>query len=205
MKLAMFKDTETSGLPLFSEPSEDPRQPHIVQLGARLVDLEDRKVISTIDLIIRPDGWTIPDEVAAVHGITTEKAQAVGVDEAVAIELLLDMHSRCEFWVAHNATFDQRIVRIACKRFHGDERADAWKAAPYECTQNLSSPIMKLPPTERMKAAKRFHHKSPNLREAFKFFTGRELENAHSALADVDAAMAVYFGILDGITEPVAA
>jgi DNA polymerase-3 subunit epsilon len=155
--------------------------------------------------VIRPDGWTIPDDVAAVHGITTEKAKAVGVDEALALEILLDMHSRASVWIAHNATFDQRIVRIACKRFRGDEVADAWKAAPYECTQNLSSPIMKLPPTERMKAARRFRRGSPNLREAVRFFTGRELENAHSALADVDGCIAVYFGILDGITEPVAA
>lgn len=28
MKLALFYDTETTGLPLFSEPSEHPGQPH---------------------------------------------------------------------------------------------------------------------------------------------------------------------------------
>jgi DNA polymerase-3 subunit epsilon len=195
--MILFTDTETSGLPLFNEPSDDPRQPHIVQLAARLVDLDTREIISTIDLVIRPDGWEIPDEVAQVHGLTTERAAVVGVDERLALDMLLDLHGRSQFWVAHNAPFDQRIVRIACKRFHGDERADAWKDAPFVCTQSLATQIMKLPPTERMIAAKRFHYKSPNLREAFKFFTGRELEGAHSALADVDAAMAVFFAIFD--------
>ena len=38
MKLAIFYDTETTGIPLFSEPSEHPGQPHIVQLAACLVD-----------------------------------------------------------------------------------------------------------------------------------------------------------------------
>lgn len=31
-------DCETTGLPLFKEPSEDPRQPHIVELAAMLID-----------------------------------------------------------------------------------------------------------------------------------------------------------------------
>lgn len=35
---AIVYDTETTGLPLFSQPSEDPRQPHIVQLAAIVVD-----------------------------------------------------------------------------------------------------------------------------------------------------------------------
>lgn len=38
MNPALFFDTETTGLPLFEQPSEDPRQPHIVQLAACLVD-----------------------------------------------------------------------------------------------------------------------------------------------------------------------
>ncbi|HEY8351659.1 MAG TPA: hypothetical protein VIK87_03855, partial [Sphingomonadales bacterium] len=60
----LFYDTETTGLPLFSEPSSDPRQPHIVQAAAVLVDAGTRKAISSINLISRPDGWEIPEEVA---------------------------------------------------------------------------------------------------------------------------------------------
>ena len=53
MNLALAYDTETTGLPLFKEPSEDPRQPHIVQLGALLVDLDTRKTIASMDVIVR--------------------------------------------------------------------------------------------------------------------------------------------------------
>jgi DNA polymerase-3 subunit epsilon len=197
MNLALFADTETNGRPLFNDPSDDPRQPHIVQLGARLVDLDTRKIISTIDLVIKPDEWEIPEDVAAVHGITTERATAVGIDELLAIDMLMALHERAAFWVAHNATFDQRIVRIALKRFANDEAADAWKSAPYECTARMSTPILNLPPTAKMIAAKRNHAKTPNLREAFKFFTGRDLEGAHSALVDVDACMTCYFAMKD--------
>lgn len=197
---ALVFDTETSGLPLFHEPSEDPRQPHIVQLGARLVDLDTRKAIATIDLIIKPDGWTIPADVAAVHGITTEHALDVGVPESLALQMLLAMWERCDLRVAHNETFDQRIVRIGLKRatiapLMG--RSDAWKEGAAECTARMSTPICNLPPTAKMIAARRNHAKTPNLAEAFEFFTGNKLEGAHSALVDVDACIAVYFAIKD--------
>lgn len=197
---ALFFDSETSGLPLFNEPSEDPRQPHIVQLGARLVDLDTRKAIATIDLIIKPDGWTIPADVAAVHGITTEHALDVGVPEELALQMLLAMWERCDVRVAHNETFDQRIVRIGLKRAKIAAlmgRSEAWKEGPAECTARMSTPICKLPPTAKMLAANRKHPKTPNLSEAFEFFTGNKLENAHSALVDVDACLAVYFAIKD--------
>lgn len=87
MNLALFYDTETTGLPLFKEPSEHPDQPHIVQLAACLVDLDTRKTIASMDVIVKPNGWTIPAEVSAIHGITTEHAMDVGISEAMAIEL----------------------------------------------------------------------------------------------------------------------
>jgi len=74
MDLKLFYDFETTGFPLYSEPSGDPRQPHITQVGARLVDVSSPTltVISTIDLIVKPEGWIIPDEAAALNGITTD-------------------------------------------------------------------------------------------------------------------------------------
>jgi DNA polymerase-3 subunit epsilon len=197
MKLALFYDTETSGLPLFNDPSEDPRQPHIVQLGALLVDLESRKTISSMDVIVRPDGWDIPPDVAAVHGITTEYATAVGIPERVAVQMFLDMWDNRPR-IAHNETFDARILRIAIMRALDHEAADFWKAGVAQCTQVLSTPVLKLPPTPKMRAAGRNHFKSANLREAYQFFTGNELQNAHSAMADARACMEVFFAIQDG-------
>ena len=65
--LALVYDFETSGLPLFSEPSDHPNQPHVVQVGAQLVNMDTRIVVQSLDVIVRPVGWTIPDEVAQVH------------------------------------------------------------------------------------------------------------------------------------------
>lgn len=195
MRTALVYDTETTGLPMFHEPSDDPRQPHIVQIGALLVDIDSRKVLSTLDVVVKPDGWTIPDEVAAIHGITNELAGDVGVSESLALGMLLDLWAGRPR-IAHNESFDARIVRIAQHRYDESE-VDAWKAGAAQCTQVLSTPILKLPPTEKMIRAGRNHHKSANLGEAYRFFTGKELDGAHSAIVDARACMDVFFAIQD--------
>lgn len=196
MNTALFFDTETSGLPLFREPSEDPRQPHIVQLGALLVRLDTRRVLSSIDVIVRPEGWVIPDDVADIHGITTELAAEVGVSESLALGMLLDLWECADFRVAHNESFDARIVRIAQHRFDC-AALRVWDEAPAQCTAKLASPIMQLPPTEKMLRAGFRHFKTPNLREAHLHFLGRALEGAHSAMADARGCMDVFFAIQD--------
>lgn len=197
MKLGLFYDTETTGLPLFEQPSEHPDQPHIVQLAASLVDFDTRKTVASMNITVRPNGWSIPDDIAAIHGITNEFANDVGVPEEAAIEMFLDLWRPAapRLRIGHNEQFDARILRIGILRHFDLTGADCWKAGLAECTQQLSTPILKLPPTERMRAAGRNHYKSANLREAYKHFTGRDHVDAHSAMADVQACMEVYFAI----------
>lgn len=194
MNPALFFDTETTGLPLFKEPSEHPGQPHIVQIGALLVDLDTWQILSTLDVMVRPEGWTIPEEVSKIHGITTEMAGDLGVPESLAAEMLLDLW-RGRLRVAHNEQFDARIVRIACMRHFEPTQADEWKEGKAECTALLATPILKIPPTARMKAAGFNKFKTANLGEAFQHFTGRELVGAHSALVDAHACLEVYRAI----------
>ena len=202
MNLALFYDTETTGLPDFKAPSEAAHQPHIVQLAALLVDLDTRQTIQSMDVIVRPHGWTIPDEVAAVHGITTEHAADVGIPERLAVEMFMDLWNNRNR-VAHNEQFDARILRIALMRHQGNifnspsgkSVPDIWKEGRAECTARMATPICALPPTDKMKAVGRFHHKTPNLGEAYRHFTGNDLQNAHSAMADVLACRDVYFAI----------
>ncbi|APW38484.1 hypothetical protein RD110_15795 [Rhodoferax koreense] len=199
MNLALGYDTETSGLPLFSSPSEHPDQPHIVQLAGLLVDLDTRRTVASMDVVIRPEGWVITEEMAAIHGITHEHAMDVGIAEDLAVEMFMALWAGRPL-IAHNESFDRRIVRIAQHRFpehFSDQQRDDWKACKAHCTQILSTPILKLPPTPKMVAARRNHHKSANLGEAYQFFMGKPLENAHSALADTRAALDVFFAIQD--------
>ena len=189
MNLAIFYDTETTGLPDWKSPSGDDCQPHLVQLAALLVDLDDKKVIQSMDVIIKPDGWEIPDDESAVHGITTEHAEQVGIPEKLALEMFLSLWGQ-RMRISHNKTFDQRIIRIATKRYCDEETIDAWaEKETHQCTMLQAKPIMQMPPKNR------FGYKPPKLSEAYEFFTGNELEDAHTALADTTACMDIYFAM----------
>lgn len=205
MKTILFYDTETTGLPLWNLPSEHPDQPRVVQLAAELCVEETGDTLQQMNMIILPDGWTIPDDVAAVHGITTERAMAEGIAADLAVAHFIDMWTEADQRAGHNESFDMRMLRIELMRhgFYSMQTigtppvpfADYWKAAPAYCTQGNSVKILNLPPTPKMVAARRKGPKSPNLGEAYQFFTGQPLEGAHDAMNDVRAAKAVYYGI----------
>lgn len=203
MKNILFYDTETTGLPIWSQPSEHPDQPRVVQLAAVLCDEETGEELQEMNMIILPDGWTIPDEVASVHGITTERAMDEGVAAGYAVDHFIELWKEADQRGGHNESFDMRMLRIELMRspIYSMQAvgelpfADYWKQAPAYCTQTNSTKIVNLPPTAKMLAARRKGPKSPNLGEAYEFFTGRKLEGAHDAMVDVRACKAVYYGI----------
>lgn len=178
--MIIFYDTETTGLPDFKAPSESEHQPHIVQLAALLVDPATGKTINSIDVIIKPDGWIIPDDVTEIHGISTELAMDVGVSEKLALEMFMDMWGGRKR-VGHNESFDARIIRIGLMRY-GSDLAEVFKAGEAECTMRLSTKACGL-------------GKAPKLSEAYRHFVNEELENAHSAMADALACRDIYFSI----------
>lgn len=185
----LFYDTETTGLPDWKSPSESDSQPHIVQLAAILADSDTREVIDHLNLIVRPDGWVIPDETIAVHGITNEMAAEQGVSEVEALEAFLNLWGGC-LRVAHNKTFDQRIIRIATKRYCDEEAIEAWANKDnHECTMSMSKPILKLGTRGR------YGYKAPKLSEAYEHFTGSPLEGAHNAMIDAEACMEIYWAM----------
>lgn len=185
MKAVLFFDTETTGLPDWKKPSGSEGQPHLVQLAAILANLETREVIATLDVIIKPEGFEISKEMSDIHGITNEHALKVGIPEKLAFEMFIAMcgdHKR----VCFNRTFDQRIIRIAAKRFASEEVQNKWaEKDDFECAM--------------MGTQKIIGGKWPKLAEAYKYFTDKELVNAHSALADTQGCMEVYWGMQDAV------
>lgn len=188
--MILFYDTETTGLPLWREPSEHPDQPHIVQLAALLC--LDGVEIASLNAIVRPDGWTIPAETTAIHGISQERALVEGISEHQALAIFMCMVQFAERRVAHNESFDARIIRIALHRYRFSQ-AEEWEAGPPAyCTMRASQDLCKLAPTAAMAASGRLWNKPPKLGEAYQHFFGEDLSGAHDALVDVVACKRIY-------------
>ncbi len=181
--MRLFFDTETTGLPLWKMPSTHEGQPHLVQLGAVLVDPEGREV-SVLNLLVNP-GVSIPEETSAIHGITTERAVAGGVSERMALALFFKMAEMAGEIVAHNLGFDQRIIRILALR---EGKLELYQRAfdrPTYCTMRAATPVCCLRGTRG--------YKWPKLTEAYEMLVDPAgFEGAHDALVDVRACMKVY-------------
>lgn len=180
----LFFDTETTGLPLWKEPSDHPDQPHIVDLACELW-LGDQ-MAEALDVIVNP-GVEIPEDVAAIHGITTERAIAEGIAKAEAVERFHDLVKRADLLVGHNVSFDIRMMRIETARVTGEK----WdNPLPTFCTMRKATNHCKI---EKAKARFSGDWKWPNLGEAFLHFTGEPFEDAHRAAPDCAAARRIYF------------
>jgi DNA polymerase-3 subunit epsilon len=186
-------DFETNGLPLWNVASDDPRQPHIVQMA--LVAYTDTGLEMTHDcVIVRPDGWTITPELTAIHGISYQRAMDEGIPEKAAAEMYLDTMTDAVLRVAHNINFDVRIARIALLR-SGYARGliEKLEARPQFCTCETAKPIVKAPLTQKQIAAGFGGFKSPNLAETMRHFFDEEIKGAHDALVDARCSGRIYF------------
>lgn len=185
----LFFDTETTGLPKLGLPTDHADQPHVVQLAAILTD-DLGNEMAQINVIVKPDGWGIPDRAAEVHGITTGKALKYGISEIVAAGAMYDLCCAADTVVAHNIEFDRQIVGTMFAR-----AGWGWRLPErQECTMLTATPIVNLPPTERMVAAGYGHKpKAPSLAECIRHFYGEEIDGAHDALVDVRACKRIYF------------
>lgn len=177
----IYFDVETTGFPRSADtPLSD--CPHVVQIAALLVD-EQFGEVASFSAIIKPDGWTIPDEVAEIHGITTEKAMAVGIPIASAMEMFFRLAAISHQAIAHNVVFDVKFVgyeadRLGCR--------NSLLTMEHACTMRLSRPICQIP------EARPGRIKNPSLIEDHQHFFNEGFDGAHDALVDVRACHRVH-------------
>lgn len=206
MKALIF-DTETTGLPDYKLPVNHPSQPYIVQLAAILAD-DNGDTVSELNVIIKPENWSVPTGAAEVHGIPTEKAEEFGIPISVALTAFKELYLRADYLVAHNIAFDLRML----KRYAKDQDNFFFQQghAVNFCTKIAMTDVCKLPPTEKQIAARKRHenpdgtykwsppggwpkYKDPTLTESYWHFFTEEFEGAHNAMIDVEACKAVFY------------
>lgn len=186
----LFFDTETTGLPDFKKDMNHPSQPRIIQLAAILT--HESTIVAELNCFIKPDGWTVPEEVTKIHGITTEKCEQYGIPMREALALFNAMKLIAKARVAHNISFD-KVMMAREATFYGLEHNS--EGLESFCTMQLAKPICKIPPTDKMMAAGFKGFKQPNLQETYRHFFGTEFEGAHDALVDVRACKEIFFQI----------
>ena len=113
-------DTETTGIPDRNAQWETDfaEYPYIVQLAWVIGDVSESH-------IIRPAGWEIPDDVVAVHGITTEYAMEHGEPFVFVIDRFIAFAQKARLICGHNIHFDTGIIKANILRELGHEYYDA--------------------------------------------------------------------------------
>lgn len=177
----LFFDTETTGIPdrAAKWDIDFADYPHIVQLAW----LHGCKVESHI---IRPEGWEIPEDAEAVHGITMEYALEHGEPFILVIEQFINDCHEAGLLCGHNIHFDTSIIKANILRELGREYYDAEgvEDALYKGKRiDTMRPTMKWVDARMANGRLKF----PNLTELYSRCFPGETFPAHDALEDVKA------------------
>jgi DNA polymerase III epsilon subunit-like protein len=123
-------DTETSGLPNYAAPADDPSQPRLAQFGGFVLQQVQSSPhlfneVDHIDYLVRPDGWEMTDGATAVNGLTTERL----LEHGLPVRALLDWYSEkialgCTV-VSYNAQHDCKVMRGELRRAGMDDLFEA--------------------------------------------------------------------------------
>jgi len=173
----LFFDTETTGLPKnYKAPATDINNwPRMVQLAWHVYN-ENGNMIDSVDYIIKPEGYMIPKEVSKIHGISTERAIAEGHELQMVLEKFNEQIEKAQFLVAHNISFDEKIVGAEFVRKQINSQMLSKKRI---CTMNSSVDYCKLPGP--------YGYKWPKLSELHKKLFGEYFADAHNAAEDIKA------------------
>jgi DNA polymerase-3 subunit alpha len=192
-EMFLIFDTETTGLPKkWKAPLDDfDNWPRMVQLAWQCHDIEGNFLFAK-NHVITPDGYTIPDDVVAVHGISTEIAHEKGIPLEDALRDFMEDVRNSKSIVGHNVSFDINIVGCELLRCEMDEQ-ELVKASSLD-TMTGSKEFCDL--------KRRGQLKNPTLTELHTKLFGVPFAEAHNAAADVEATSRCFLELIrvDGLS-----
>lgn len=175
----LFFDTETTGLPRnWNASVEDlDNWPRLVQLAWEFY--KDGEKINSADYIIKPEDFFIPKESSKIHGITNERAENEGALLQVVLKEFQNLAKQADFLVAHNISFDEKIIGAEFLRKNMENVLPAKQTI---CTKEISTDFCAI-----SHANGREGYKWPKLSELHIKLFGTEFADSHNAMADVSA------------------
>ena len=173
----LFFDTETTGIPRdWNAPITDYENwPRLVQLAWLLYDTNGN-LISQEEVIIKPNGFSIPIEASNVHGISTAKALECGIDIELVLKQFEEQCLKSKFLVAHNINFDSKVM---ASEFMRNFSINPISELQFLCTMESA--------TDFCKIEGYYGYKWPKLSELHLKLFGVDFDGAHDALADIEA------------------
>ena len=182
----LFFDTETTGIPrnYKAAVTDLGNWPRVVQLAFLLTDGAGTP-ITLQELLIKPEGFTIPADATRVHGITTEEALAKGVPMEAALGEFVMCLKAAKMLVAHNMAYDEKVLGAEFLRVGLGNPLPGMKRL---CTMEAGTAFCALP----WKYGK---FKWPSLSELHIKLFGKDFKGAHGALPDVHACATYFFAL----------
>jgi DNA polymerase-3 subunit alpha len=178
-------DTETTGKAKnFSAPVEDFNNwPRMVQIAWKCFDRNGVETDSQ-NLIIKPQGFRIPDEAIAIHRITNERAKEEGILLRNALEKFKEAVNNATYLIAHNIKFDENVVGCELLR---EGMHNYIQDINHVDTMEMTTEFVGIPNTRGP------GFKYPTQTELHEKLFGKGFEDAHDALADVTALSRIFF------------
>src|SRR3989338_178577 len=173
----LFFDTETTGLPRrWKAPVTDlDNWPRMVQIAWINYD-KDGTETGKESFIIKPEGFTIPEESTRIHGISTERAIREGEELLTVLQKFKDDMHVAETLVAHNMSFDEMIVGA---EFLRERMASDISSIKKICTMEGTKEFCGL--------EGQYGLKWPRLSELHQILFGIDFTEAHNAENDIRA------------------
>ena len=182
----LFLDTETTGLAknLKAPESDLNNWPRLVQIGWLHYD-EKEKQIAKNSYIIKPNGFSIPNEAIKKHGISNERAEKEGVALKPVLNKFSSIMGKSKFLIAHNVKFDKGVVGSEFLRAGIKNNLSDIKKI---CTVESSTDFCKIPGP--------YGYKWPNLSELYMRLFNIPIKESHNALSDAETCAKCFFELV---------
>ncbi|HEY8689848.1 MAG TPA: 3'-5' exonuclease [Chitinophagaceae bacterium] len=189
-KTFLFFDTETTGLPKNWKASykELNNWPRLVQIAWISAD-NNGNIADQKNYLVKPNGFTIPDDATRVHRISTQKALQNGSELHFVLNQFNECVSSADYLVAHNLSFDINVVASELFRFKIESEIFEKKQI---CTMESSTNFCKLPGN--------YGYKFPKLSELHQKLFHATFDEAHDASVDIKATVKCFYELLKNKT-----